>query len=108
MVNDSWPSVLRSLEISSLCAKRNCTKEVKLHVDNINADCNFIPPQWVKMSNSSVDPGRPLIAGVGLTGATKTPPASMYVVDISILLLPTLLYSVLSQFQSKLKANQQI
>ena len=62
MVNDSWPSVLRSLEISSLCAKRNCTKEVKLHVGNINADCNFIPPQWVKMSNSSVDPGRPLIA----------------------------------------------
>jgi hypothetical protein len=31
-------------------------------VGNINADCNFIPPQWVKMSNSSVDPGRPLIA----------------------------------------------
>ena len=28
----------------------------------INDDCNLIPPQWVKVSNSPVGPGCPLIA----------------------------------------------
>ncbi|CRL20394.1 unnamed protein product [Penicillium camemberti] len=47
IANDWWSPALRSLKISSLSARTNCKKKVKLHVGNINVDCNLSPPQWV-------------------------------------------------------------
>ena len=43
-----WSPVLWSLKINSLSARTNFKKKVKLHVGNINADCNLTPPRWVK------------------------------------------------------------